>query len=87
MKCNLEAILTNKKLIGSCIIGQSGGPTSVINASIYVTIKTALDAKEISTVYGAANGIKGVINDKFYIMDLEDRSEKPIKLYKFMFSS
>ena len=33
----------SEKLIGSCIFGQSGGPTSVINASAYGVIRTALD--------------------------------------------
>ena len=31
-----------KELKGACIIGQSGGPTSVINASAYGVIDTAL---------------------------------------------
>ena len=31
------------QLKGACIIGQSGGPTSVINASAYGAIKTALE--------------------------------------------
>ena len=33
----------SEKLVGSCIFGQSGGPTSVINASAYGVIKTALE--------------------------------------------
>lgn len=32
------------ELKGACIIGQSGGPTSVINASAYGVIRTALDS-------------------------------------------
>ena len=32
------------ELKGACIFGQSGGPTSVINASAYGVIRTALDA-------------------------------------------
>lgn len=73
------------KLVGSCIIGQSGGPTSVINASIYGAIKTALEAEKITHVYGAANGIKGVLNDKLYDMSLEDPNE--LALLKFTPSS
>ena len=34
----------SEKLIGSCIFGQSGGPTSVINASAYGAIRAGLDA-------------------------------------------
>ena len=48
--------IMSKKLVGACIFGQSGGPTAVINASAYGVIKTALDADEITKVYGAANG-------------------------------
>ena len=56
------------ELRGACIIGQSGGPTSVINASAYGVIRTALDADCITAVYGAANGIVGVLNDNLYDM-------------------
>ena len=65
----------SNKLIGACVIGQSGGPTAVINASAYGVIKTALEAPEITNVYGAANGIKGVLNDRLYDMSQEDAKE------------
>ena len=64
-----------KVLKGSCIIGQSGGPTAVINASAYGVIRTALDSDCITKVYGAAHGIRGVLEDKLYIMDEEDPAE------------
>lgn len=63
------------RLIGACIFGQSGGPTSVINASAYGVFKTALEADEITKVYGAAHGIKGVLNDELYVIDEEDPDE------------
>ena len=65
----------SEKLIGSCIFGQSGGPTAVINASAYGVIRAALDAEEITKVYGAAHGIRGVLDDKLYVMDEEDPEE------------
>ena len=52
----------------ACIIGQSGGPTAVINASAYGVIRTALDNPNSTAVYGAAHGIKGVLDDKLYDM-------------------
>jgi 6-phosphofructokinase len=64
-----------EKLIGACVIGQSGGPTSVINASAYGVIRTALDTPEITNVYGAAHGIKGILSDKLYDMSQEDAEE------------
>ena len=70
-----------EKLIGSCIFGQSGGPTAVINASAYGVIRAALDAEEITKVYGAAHGIKGVLDDKLYVMDEEDPAELELLLH------
>ena len=64
-----------EKLIGSAIFGQSGGPTSLINASAYGVIRTALDAEEITNVYGAENGIIGVLNDRLFDMSKEDADE------------
>ena len=71
----------SEKLIGSCIFGQSGGPTAVINASAYGVIRAALDAEEITKVYGAAHGIKGVLDDKLYVMDEEDPAELELLLH------
>jgi len=65
----------SEKLRGACIFGQSGGPTSVINASAYGVIRTALDAPEITKVYGAANGIVGVLREKLYDLSKEDACE------------
>ena len=73
--------MTNKPLIGAAIIGQSGGPSSVINASAYGVIKTALESEYITTVYGANHGIKGVLNDRLMIMDQEDPRELEKMLY------
>ena len=68
-------------LKGACVIGQSGGPSSVINASAYGVIKTALESEAITTVYGAFHGIKGVLNDRLMIMDKEDPEELARLLY------
>lgn len=67
-------------LTGACIFGQSGGPTSVINASAYGVIRTALDSKVITKVYGAAYGIQGVLNDELYDMDEEEDYELKLLL-------
>ena len=64
-----------EKLIGACVFGQSGGPTSVINASAYGVIRTALDAPEITNVYGAAHGIVGILNDNLYDLSKENAHE------------
>ena len=63
------------KLTGACVFAQSGGPTSVINASAYGVIKTALEASEITHVYGAAHGITGVLDETIYDLGKEDPNE------------
>ncbi len=64
-----------KELRGACILGQSGGPTAVINASARGVIETALAADQITRVLGAAHGIKGVLNNQLYDMGQEDPAE------------
>ena len=73
------------ELKGACIIGQSGGPTAVINASALGVIRTALDTGCITRVFGAANGIRGVLDDKLYDMNQEDPAE--LELLKYTPSS
>ncbi|MBQ2153886.1 MAG: 6-phosphofructokinase [Oscillospiraceae bacterium] len=73
--------MANTPLIGSAIIGQSGGPSAVINASAYGVIRTALDSEYITKVYGASHGIKGVLNDRLFVMDEEDPKELEKMLY------
>ena len=68
------------QLKGAAVIGQSGGPTSVINASAYGVIRTALDNPDITAVYGAAHGIKGVLGDRLYDMGQEDAEELKLLL-------
>ncbi len=52
------------------IVGQSGGPTSVINASLLGVYKTARD-RGADTVYGMVHGIKGLLDGD--IVDLSSR--------------
>ena len=64
-----------RKLVGAAIFGQSGGPTSVINASAAGVINEAFKHSEITEVYGAAYGIKGILNEDFYDISKEDPYE------------
>lgn len=50
------------------LIGQSGGPTVAINASLAGAIKRAMKCPEIGQIYGALNGLEGVL--KKNIIDL-----------------
>ncbi|MDI9469149.1 MAG: 6-phosphofructokinase [Bacillota bacterium] len=63
-------------LKGNAIIGQSGGPTAVINASAAGVIIEALKHSEhIPKVFGAAHGIRGILDEVFYDMSEEDPRE------------
>ena len=62
-------------LKGAAIIGQSGGPTSVINASAAGVFIAALNQPNITRVYGACHGIKGILNEEFYDINQEDIKE------------
>ena len=73
------------ELKGALVVGQSGGPTSVINASAYGVIDTALKSGCITQVLGAEHGIKGVLNDRLFDMGLEDPEE--LRLMKYTPSS
>jgi 6-phosphofructokinase 1 len=73
------------ELKGACIIGQSGGPSAVINASAYGAISAALANPSITRVLGAENGIQGVLQDRLIDMGKEDPEE--LKLMKYTPSS
>ncbi len=63
------------------IVGQSGGPTAVINASLYGVICEALAHEEIGHVYGMVNGIEGFLQGK--VTDLgAELSEEERELLK-----
>ena len=62
-------------LKGAAIFGQSGGPTAVINASAAGVFQEALRQEAITAVYGAAHGIKGILEEKFYDIGKEDPYE------------
>ena len=58
----------------NAVVGQSGGPTAVINASLYGTVYEALNREdEIGTVYGMINGIEGFLNNQ--VMDMTPLEE------------
>lgn len=69
------------ELKGACIVGQSGGPTSVINSSVLGALETALKSDSITRVFGAAHGIKGVLDDYLYDIDKEDPEELALLRY------
>jgi 6-phosphofructokinase 1 len=63
------------------VFAQSGGPTSVINASAYGVISAALRSGAITAVYGAAHGILGILDDVMYDLGREDPRELELLQY------
>jgi len=59
------------RLSGNAVVGQSGGPTTAINATLAGVIKGAFAAKEIEKIYGMRNGIEGFLNE--HLADLSEQ--------------
>ncbi len=70
-------------LKGQMLIGQSGGPTAVINQSLVGAILAARECKEITGILGAKHGIAGIMNEDFIdlttqpVEQLEDIANTP----------
>jgi 6-phosphofructokinase 1 len=52
-------------LKGNAVVGQSGGPTAVINQSLVGVIEGIKQAGNIEQILGAKHGVKGIINESF----------------------
>lgn len=65
------------QLEGNCLIGQSGGPTAVINATLAGIIEEALNYELIEEIYGCLNGAVGILNEDF--IDLAAESQQVIR--------
>lgn len=70
-----------KEIRGNVIVGQSGGPTAVINSSLVGVYKTAKD-RGAKKVYGMLHGIQGLLDERY--VDLADhiKNDLDIELLK-----
>jgi len=59
--------------MSNCLVAQSGGPTSVINATLAGVVKANQMNPIYDTVYGGLNGIEGILEERF--VDLTNMSE------------
>ena len=66
-------------LKGNAIVGQSGGPTTAINATLAGVVRGALANENIDKVYGMRNGIEGFLDRR--IIDLREALGTAEKLY------
>ena len=53
------------ELEGKVVVAQGGGPTAVINQSLVGVVLESRKFRQITKVYGAINGVNGIINDNF----------------------
>ena len=66
------------KLIGNAVVGQSGGPTAAINATLSGVIRGAIAADEIKTLYGMRNGVEGLLEER--LINLTEYFDSEYKL-------
>jgi 6-phosphofructokinase 1 len=64
-------------LRGNALIGQSGGPTCVINQSLVGIVEEAVGADAIRGVYGAVHGVKGILEER--LIDLGKESKETLE--------
>lgn len=67
----------SEELEGNCLVAQSGGPTSVINASLAGVVAEALNHECIEEIYGGLNGVLGILNEQ--LVDLAEESQQTIR--------
>lgn len=67
-----------KQLVGKMVIGQSGGPTAVINQSLVGAILAARQHANITGILGAHHGIAGIMKEDF--IDLTTQSVEQLEL-------
>jgi ATP-dependent phosphofructokinase / diphosphate-dependent phosphofructokinase len=63
---------------GNAVVGQSGGPTGVINASLVGVVEEAKKHPEIETIYGAVHAVAGMVKDQF--IDLGQVSAETLEI-------
>ena len=69
------------ELAGNLLVAQSGGPTSVINASVAGVIIEAGKHECVEEIYGGLNGILGILNEEF--CDLNDEKVRTIENLRY----
>ena len=67
-------------LKGNAIVGQSGGPTAAINATLAGVIRGALECESIEKLYGARNGVEGILEERYIDLTATVNTEEALKL-------
>ena len=66
-----ERLVTMKNLL----VAQSGGPSAAINATLAGVVEKAMTNQNVGKIYGAKNGIMGILTDK--LIDLTETLADP----------
>ena len=74
----MSASLEEKDMAENLLIVHGGGPTAVMNGSLYGAIKEAKKSDKIGHIYGANNGTGGFLKKDF--LELENVPEEKLKL-------
>ncbi|HYE83157.1 MAG TPA: 6-phosphofructokinase [Clostridia bacterium] len=64
-------------LKGNLLVGQAGGPSSVINSSLYGVIEEAKKYDQITGIFGTIHGIEGILEED--LIDLKAQSQEDIE--------
>jgi len=59
---------------GNALVGQSGGPTCVINQSLVGIVEECLASDAVRSVYGAIHGLRGILDENLVDLGRETRS-------------
>lgn len=70
-----------KEIRGNVIVGQSGGPTAVINSSLAGVYKTARD-RGAKKVYGMLHGVQGLLEERVVDLSRHIENDLDIELLK-----
>jgi ATP-dependent phosphofructokinase / diphosphate-dependent phosphofructokinase len=66
---------------GNLVVGQSGGPTAVINNSLVGVIHEAMERDEIGEILGMSHGIAGILNEE--LADLRRETPETLELLRY----
>jgi 6-phosphofructokinase len=66
---------------GNLVVGQSGGPTAVINSSLVGVIHEAMQHDAIGAIYGMVHGVSGVLHEEF--IDLRQESAETLERLRY----
>ena len=55
----------------NAVVAQSGGPTAVINSAVCGVVQEAMESSQINRVFGATNGILGVLKEELFDISAE----------------